>query len=179
MTKENKANQAADKTLIDKDVTGSPNVPQNPVSLAEMDLQQAQDLIFIVPADDEGGKFTLKSDASALLRAELQAWLQQLRDAGKLLTELISTSARDQNVRQMTQQLLAAAYAAPAKCWMTALPTGRQLVIAPATVVERVGFEGVCRVAHERAIRVAQACGKPFNSVALAHYQNQKPREAT
>lgn len=145
---------------------------------AELDIRQAQEVMVIIPADEAAtGGYSLNVDVLAALRGEIQAWFKALRDQGLMVTDLLSVSVRDQSARQVIQRLLDKAYKAPSKAWMTALPTGKQIVIAPSAVVNSVGFEGVSQVAHERAIRTAQACGKPFNSQALAHYQSLRPAE--
>lgn len=162
---------------------GTPPAPgdelatQYPLSLAQMDVGQAQEAVFLVPADEVGGRFVLASEVVAALRGELQAFMHFLKEKGSLVTELLSSSTRDQAIRKMTQALLDAAYNAPSRSWMTPLPTGRQIVIAPSELVESVGFETICRVAHERAIRTAQASGLPYNTQALAHYQSTRPME--
>lgn len=144
---------------------------------AELDMRQVQDALVVIPADEVGEGFCLSADVLAVLRGEIQAWFKSLREQGQMVTDLISASVRDLRVRQITQRLLEAAYKAPSHSWMTGLPTGRQIVIAPTSVVEIAGFEGVCRVAHERAIRTAQAHGRPFNTQALSHYQSLRPME--
>lgn len=145
--------------------------------LAELDVQQAQQVMLVIPADDEGGHFSLSSEILSMLRGEIQTWLKTLREQGHMVTELLSASARDQSVRYIAQKFLTIAYGMPSKAWMTTLPTGRQVVIAPSSVVNQVGFEVVCRVAHERAILTAQAHGQPYNTQALMHYQSARPME--
>ena len=154
-------------------------LPDPEFSLAELDIHQVHEAVFMVPADEVGGRFSLSSDVMSALRGEIQAWLQYLRDKGNLLTELLSATARDQAVRQMIQRLLESAYNSPSKSWMTALPTGRQVIIAPSSLFEVVGYEGICRVAHERAIRTAQANGRPFNHQALSRYQASRQMEVS
>lgn len=156
---------------------GNDPAPHYTLSLALMDVGQAQESVFLVPADEVGGRFVLASDVVAALRGELQAFMHYLKEKGSLVTELLSSSTRDQAIRKMTQALLDTAYSAPSRSWMTPLPTGRQIVIAPTAVVESVGFEMICRVAHERAIRTARASGLPYNTQALAHYQSTRPME--
>ncbi len=142
-----------------------------------MDVAQAQEAVFLVPAEEVAGRFTLASDVLAAFRGELQAFFRYLKDRGQLLTELLSATARDQAVRQLASNMLDEAYRAPSRAWMTSLPTGRQVVIAPSELVATMGFERICQVAHERAIRSAQTAGRPFNAQALAHYQSVKPME--
>ena len=144
---------------------------------AELDVQKAQDAVLIIAADDVAGRYSLSSEILAVLRSEIQTWLKVLRDQGDMAQQLQSSSARDQCVRQVAQKLLDVAYEAPSKSWMTMLPTGCQVIIAPSAVVHYVGFEGVCRAAHERAIRTAQANSQPYNTQALMHYQSARPME--
>jgi hypothetical protein len=144
-------------------------------SLAELSVVQAQDAVVLVAADEVAGRFALATDTMAAFRAELQAFFRFMKERGRLLTELLSVTARDQAVRQMMQNMLDTAYGAPSRSWMVGLPTGRQLVIAPRTLVATLGFERICQVAHERAIRSAQEAGRPYNSQALAHYHSGRP----
>ena len=146
-------------------------------SLAELSIAQAQDSIFLVPADEVAGRFALASDVVAAFRAELHAFFRYLKERGQLLTELLSVTSRDQAVRQLSQNMLDAAYGSPSKSWMVGLPTGRQFVIVPSTLLAAVGIDRICQVAHERSIRAAQSAGQPFNLQALVQYQENRPAE--
>ena len=110
-------------------------------------------------------------------RAELHAFFRYLKERGQLLTELLSVTSRDQAVRQLSQNMLDTAYGSPSRSWMVGLPTGRQFVIVPSTLVAAIGIDRICQVAHERSIRAAQSAGQPFNLQALAQYQAIRPAD--
>lgn len=155
----------------------SPSQIMGVYALAEMDVQEAQESILLIPAAIEADRFVLESDILSVLRGEIQLWLKMLRDQGQMVTDLMSSSVRDQSVRHIARKLLDEAFATPAKSWMTMLPTGKQVVIAPREVVGAVGFDLICKLVHERAIRTAQAHGRPYNARALTYYGNAKPGE--
>lgn len=146
-------------------------------SLAELSVVQAQDAIFLVPADEVAGRFALASDVLAAFRAELHVFFRYLKERGQLLTELLSVTSRDQAVRQLSQSMLDTAYGSPSKSWMVGLPTGRQFVIVPTTLLASVGIDRICQVAHERSIFAAQSAGLPFNTQALARYLANRPAD--
>lgn len=150
---------------------------QRPLTFAELDARQASEVVLIVPAASSSGRFSLTPEVLSLLRTEVQAWLRVLRERGLVVTELISASVRDQSVRSIIDRLLEVAYKAPSRAWMTSLPTGRQVLIAPTELVDSLGVDSLSRVAHENAIRNAQARGLPFNAQAWAHYQSMSPNE--
>lgn len=152
---------------------------ESTVQFAELDVWEAKNIVLVIPADEaEGGGYALNPEVLATLRNEIQSWLRALRERGIVVTELISISARDQSVQAITKKLLDVAYALPSRSWMTMFPMGRQVIIAPSSVVNSIGFDTVCRVAHESAIRTAQSSGKPYNVQAFHHYQSLKEREA-
>lgn len=146
---------------------------------AELEAHQVPDVMVVIPAEIVNGKFSVDTDTLSGFRGEIQNWLRALREQGQLVTEMLSASVRDQSVRQIVFKLLDAAYCSPTQSWMTTLPTGRQLVIAPSRVVNAVGFDALCRIAHEKAIRTAQAHGQPYNSQALSLYQAARPSQAS
>lgn len=150
---------------------------ENGFSLAELSVAQAQDAIFLVPADEVAGRFALAGDVVSAFRAELHSFFRYLKERGQLLTELLSVTSRDQAVRQLSQNMLDAAYGSPSRSWMVGLPTGRQFVIVPSALVATIGPDRICNVAHERSIRAAQSAGQPFNAQALAHYQSIRPSD--
>ena len=146
--------------------------------LAELSVRQAQEAICIVPAEELDGRFVLASDAVASLREELHQFFRFLKEKGQLLTELLSATARDQAVRQLSQNMLDSAYKTPSRSWMVGLPTGRQLVVVPSSLLDAIGPECVCQVAHEKAISEARSASQPFNSQAFMHYQASSPRDS-
>ena len=160
------------------DISAPPVAPRQPMlQFASLDADEVSDVILIIPANDDGHTFVVDPEVMTGLRGEIQAWLTLLRTQGQMVTELLPLSVRDQSSRKIVSQLLDVAYKAPSRSWMTTLPTGKQLVIAPSHVVSTVGFDGICRVAHKAAILAAQAAGEPFNARALSHYQITSPVE--
>lgn len=157
-------------------VTGVPAASQV-LQLAEIDPVDVAEVLMIIPAHDDGQKFTVDSDVMSGFRGEIQAWLAMLRQQGLMVTELLPLSVRDQSARKIVSHLLDTAYQSPKKSWMTMLPTGRQLVIAPSHVVNTIGFDGVCRIVHKTAILAAQAAGLRYNDSALSYYQASGPVE--
>lgn len=147
------------------------------LDFASIEPEDVSEAILIIPANDDGRGYVVDADVMTGLRGEIQAWLALLRQQGQMVTELLPLSVRDQSSRKIVSRLLEVAYQAPSRSWMTTLPTGRQLVIAPSHVVNTVGFEGICRVAHKTAILGAQAAGRPFNARALSQYQAASPVE--
>lgn len=155
--------------------TGVP--PTNLLQFAVIEPEDVGEVILIIPANDDGQGYVVDPEVMTGLRGEIQAWLALLRQQGQMVTELLPLSVRDQSSRKIVSRFLEVAYSAPSRSWMTTLATGRQLVIAPAHVVNTVGFEGICRVAHKAAILTAQAAGEPFNARALSQYLAAAPAE--
>lgn len=152
-------------------------LPQVGLQFALIEPEEVGEVILVIPANDDGQHYVVDPEVLTGLRGEIQAWLALLRQQGQMVTELLPLSVRDQSSRTIVSQLLGEAYRAPSRSWMTTLPTGRQIVIAPAHVVNTIGFEGICRVAHKTAILAAQAAGEPFNARALSHYRASGPVE--
>lgn len=144
--------------------------PSSFLTFAELSPSVASETIVVIPAKEAGGVLDLDTETRSTLRAEIQNWIQCMKNSGQLLTELMSPSIRDQFVTKTVQHLLENAASAPSRTWMLGLPTGRQIVVIPESLYESVGFMQVCREAHEKAIRMAQSLGLAYNAEALVQY---------
>ena len=103
------------------------------------------------------------------LRNEVVGWVDVIRGRG--VGDLMSATARENSVSTLIEHMLHEMARSQSQVWSTTLPTGRQIIGAPADLVEAVGKERIIQVVHRRALELARHAGNAHNQHALVSYE--------
>lgn len=134
-------------------------------------------VVFVEPGLD--GHLSLSAEARGSLRAEVRAWIDDLRRRNEMASaQLRAHALRDEFIDLLAEEVVGKAAKSATGVWTAALPNGRQLAIVHQSLMDRFGIDELVRAVHQFAIRKAKEGGDQYSRAALEFYSQLPPQNA-